>query len=78
MLLVVGAVLCILISRSDAAAWTVTKVSGAVLIEAAGVQKISFGSGFQLDGGDQITTEPNGRVILARDEGNDGNGNGSR
>jgi hypothetical protein len=64
-LLVVGAVLCILISRSDAAVWTVTKTSGAV-------QKISLGSGFQLDGGDQITTRPNGRVILAPDEGNNG------
>jgi hypothetical protein len=58
-LLVIGAVLCILISNSDAAEWTVTKVSGAGWIE-AGVQKVSLGSGSQLDGGDRITT---GRTV---------------
>jgi hypothetical protein len=37
-------------------------------IEAAGVQKISLGSDFQLDGVDRITTGPNSRLILACDE----------
>jgi hypothetical protein len=67
-LLVIGAVFCILISNSDAAEWTVTKVSGTVWIEAAGVQKVSLGSGSQLDGGDRIMTGLNGRVMLARGE----------
>ena len=67
-MLVLGAVLCILISSADAAEWTVSRLSGDVWIENSGVQRVSLGSGSQLDGGDRIKTGPNGRVMLVRGE----------
>lgn len=68
MVLVMGAILCILISKSQAAEWTIAKTSGAVWIENSGVQQVSLSSGSQLNGGDQIKTGPNGRVMLVRGE----------